>query len=263
MYNIKIMKNIKYYIFFLIIIIAFPTFLYSNPADSLGTLITTTVKRVNERAKPIDNIHSEADVYIKTKTIDQNGFIEIKLKRNDDFWFRIWGKFAFISKDAFIAHFNRKNFIYLNNLEDKLIEGPTTDKNIGHIIRVECSFDDMMGALSGAPMISITKKDTLSWKEDDTYYILTMKNIKIKRFWIRKSDCSVEKYAYLSRKTLNAYLLFEFNNYSISGDGYYAKQIKITKGNTKLVYTFKSVSLNNSSLNFKVDYGSGVKRIKW
>jgi hypothetical protein len=257
------MKKINYYIFFLSILLVIPTIAKSNPSDSLGTLIATTIKNVNERAKPIDNIHSEADVHIKTKTLDQNGFIEIKLKRADDFWFRIWGKFAFISKDAFIAHFNRKNFIYLNNLEDKLIEGPTTDKNIGHIIRVDCSFDDMMGALSGAPTISYTKKDTISWKEDDTYFILTMKNVKIKRYWIKKSDNSIEKYAYLSRKTLNAYILFEFDNYTISGGGYYAKQINITKGNTKLTYKFTNVSLNNSSLNFNVSYGSGVKRIKW
>lgn len=257
------MKNIKYYIFILIISIIFMQNLKANVADSLGTLISNTVKSVNERAKPIDNIQSEAELSVKTKTLDQNGFIEIRLKRSDDFWFRIWGKFAFISKDAFIGHFNRKNFIYLNNLEDKLIEGPTTDKNIGHIIRVECSFDDMMGALSGAPMISLTKKDTISWSEDNTYFILTMKNVKIKRYWIKKTDYSIEKYAYLSRKNLSATVLFEFNNYTISNGGYYAKQIKITKGTTKLTYNFKTVSLNNSNLDFKVDFGSGVKRIKW
>ncbi|MFA5404102.1 MAG: hypothetical protein WC358_04130 [Ignavibacteria bacterium] len=257
------MKKIKYYIFFLTILTIIPSVLRSNPGDSLGTLIMTTIKNVNNRVTPIDNIHSEAEIYIKTKTLDQNGFIEIKLKRPDDFWFRIWGKFAFISKDAFIAHFNRKNFIYLNNLEDKLIEGPTTDKNIGHIVRVECSLDDMMGVLSGAPTIIYTKKDTLSWSEDNTYFILTMKNVKIKRYWIKKTDYSVDKYAYLSRKTLNAYVLFEFNNYTISSGGYYAKQIKITKGTTKLVYNFTSVKLNNSYLNFNVEYGSGVKRIRW
>jgi hypothetical protein len=257
------MKKIKYYIFFLSIFLAIPSISNSNPSDSLGTLIANTIKSVNDRATPIDNIHSEAEVYIKTKTLDQNGFIEIKLKRNDDFWFRIWGKFAFISKDAFIAHFNRKNFIYLNNLEDKLIEGPTTDKNIGHIIRVECSFDDMMGALSGAPIISYTKKDTVSWSEDNTYFIFTIKNVKIKRYWIKKTDYAVDKYAYLSRKNLSAIVLFEFNNYTTSGGGYYAKQIKITKGNTKLTYKFTSVTLNNSSLNFNVEYGSGVKRIRW
>lgn len=248
----------------LILLPLFTSIAYSNPNDSLGTVITTVIKNVNERATPIDKIHSEAEINIKTSKMDQDGFIEIKLQRNDDFWFRIWGKFAFISKDAFIAHFNRKNFIYLNNLEDRLIEGPTTDKNIGYIVRVECSFDDMMGALSGAPTINVTKKDTISgWKEDDNYYMLTIKSGKVKKYWIKKTDYSIEKYAYLNRKTQNAYLLFEFSNYAISGGGYYAKQIVITKGTTKLTYKFTSVSLNNSALNFKVDYGSGVKRVKW
>lgn len=257
------MKRILFLTIFIILLFSNPSVSNANPADSLMTLITTVVKNVNERAKPIDLIHSEADINIKTRTMDQDGHIEIKMKRHDDFWFRIWGKFAFISKDAFIAHFNRKNFIYFNNLDDKVIEGPSTDRNIGFIIRVECSFDDMMGALSGAPSINMTKKDTLSWSQDNAYYILTIKNVKIKRYWIKKSDNSIEKYAYLSRKTLNSYLLFEFNNYTISGSGYYAKQIKITKGTTRLTYNFTSVSLNNSGLNFNVSYPSDVKRVKW
>jgi hypothetical protein len=255
------MKRILF--FFLLIIFTIPSVSKSNSSDSLMSLINTVVKNVNERAKPIDLIHSEADINIKTRTMDQDGHIEIKLQRPDDFWFRIWGKFAFISKDAFIAHFSRKYFVYFNNLEDKVIEGPSTDKNIGYIIHVECSFDDMMGALSGAPSINLTKKDTISWSQDDNYYILTMKNVKIKRYWIKKSDNSIEKYAYLSRKTLNSYLLFEFNNYAISGSGYYAKQIKITKGTTRLTYNFTSVSLNNSGQSFNVSYGSGVKHVKW
>ncbi|MBI5402560.1 MAG: DUF4292 domain-containing protein [Ignavibacteriae bacterium] len=257
------MKRIIYSILILIIFFLTPSVLKSAPSDSLMTLITTTVKTLNDRATPIDKIHSEASINIKTKNMDQDGFIEIKLQRPDDFWFRIWGKFAFISKDAFFAHFNRKKFIYFNNLEDKVIEGPTTDKNIGHIIRVECSFDDMMNALSGAPTINLTKKDTISWSSDANYYILTLKSGKIKRYWIKKSDNSLEKYAYLARKTMNAYLLFEFSNYTISGSGYYAKNIKITKGTTKLTYNFKNVSLNNSSLNFTVTYPSGTKKIKW
>jgi hypothetical protein len=57
--------------------------------------------------------------------------------------------------------------------------------------------------------------------------------------------------------------MFEFNNYTTTVGGYYAKQIKITKGTTKLTYNFKSVSLGNENLDFKVDFGSGVKRIKW
>ena len=113
------MKRISFFISVFIIFFIYPSLSISNPNDSLSTLINTVIKNVNSRATPIDKVHSEADINIKTSTMDQNGFIEIKLQRANDFWFRIWGKFAFISKDAFIAHFNRKNFIYLNNHDDK------------------------------------------------------------------------------------------------------------------------------------------------
>jgi hypothetical protein len=219
------------------------------------------MKEVNDRAASLDLIHSEGDVYVKSRTIDQKGQIEIKAKKQDDFWFRIWGSISIISKDAFIAHFNRKNFVYFDNLNDKVIEGPTTDDNIGYITRIKCSFDDMMNALTGTVRIPYNR-DTITYTDDDTYYMLTFKSGKIRKYWIKKSDYTVDKYCYLNRK-MQATVIFTFSNFMMSGSGSYAKKIDIKKGTINVKYTIKEIAFQQSGLDFKVDFPSGVRRVRW
>ena len=233
----------------------------SQYSDSLRELIANVIKEVNERSSSIDLIHSEGEVYVKSKTIDQNGKIEIKAKKPDDFWFRIWGSFAIISKDAFIAHFGRQNFVYFDNLKDKVIEGPSTDDNIGYITRIKCSFDDMMNALTGTVRIT-SNRDTIAYSDDDDYYMLTLKSGKIRKFWIRKSDYRVDKYVYLNRKML-ATLTIAFSNFNLNSNGQYAKKIEITKGSIYIKYTIKDISFQQTNLNFNVDFPSGVRRVRW
>ena len=229
--------------------------------DSLRDIISNLMKEVNDRSASVDLIHSNGDIYVKSKTVDQKGNIEIKAKKPDDFWFRIWGSISIISKDAFIAHFNRKDFVYFNNLDDKVIEGPSTDDNIGYITRVKCSFDDMMNILTGTVRIPYNR-DTISYSDDDTYYYLTLKSGKIRKYWIRKSDFTVEKYVYLNRK-MQATLTFSFSNFMMNANGQYAKKMEITKGTIYVKYAITDISFQQSSLNFNVDYPSKVRHIRW
>ena len=243
------------------------TFIKNNQDTSINKtdlrkLIPAVLKEVNDRSRILDLIHSEGEIYVKSATIDQKGSIEIKAKKPNDFWFRIWGSFAIISKDAFIAHFNRKNFLYFDNLNDKAIEGPSTDENIGYITRVKCSFDDMMNALTGTVYINYTGRDTISFAEDNTYYMMTFKNVKIRKFWIRKTDYIVEKYIYLTRRNTQL-SSFEFSDFKTVGNGTYAQKIILTKGTVRVSYRITSASFNQNNLSFDVDIPNDVRRVKW
>ena len=119
----------------------------------------------------------------------------------------------------------------------------------------------MMNALTGTVKIPYNR-DTISYSDDDTYYYLTLKKGKIRKYWIRKSDYTVEKYVYLNRK-MQATLTFAFSNFMMTGSGQYAKKMEITKGTIYVKYTIKEISFQQSSLSFNVEYPSKVKHIMW
>ncbi len=223
------------------------------------------INTVNENSLKVDLIHSESVVKIKASSIDQTGSIEVKAKKTDDLWFRIWGSFAFVSKDAFIAHFNRKNFIYFDNLNDKVIEGPTNETNIGYILRIKCSFDDMLNVMSGTGRIVYTNTDTLEMKTENNVTIISIKKKgKEVRYWIDAGKSYVEKYSYYNSKK-REYLRIVYGNIIPVSGGYFAKKVDIIKpsSNEYIKIVNESYSTNNPALNFKVSFPSDVRRVKW
>ena len=241
--------------------------------DSLNTAFLNNPERlkiielinsVNETSNKIDLLHSENVVKIKTPSLDATGEIEIKMKRKDDIWFRISGGFAFVSKDAFIAHFNREKFIYFDNLNNKVIEGPTTEVNIGIIARIKCSFDDLMNVMSGACTINYSDNDTLTITENESTFIITVKGRKILKYWIDKELNCVNKYAYINRN-FKEYLRIIYSNFSKAGYSYYARKVEITRpGTNEFLKVFnEKFTLNNPVLTFKVDFPYDARRVVW
>ncbi len=240
------------------------TVLSQQEPDSTWTAIMEIVNEVNRRSETINNINGMADIFIKTPKIgDAEGEIEVRAKKPDDFWFAISGSVAFISKDAFFGHFNRKNFLYFNNLEDYSIQGPTTDNNIGYVIRIKASFDDMMNGLTGTVKIPVTEKDTLSISEDNNYYYLKAVSKEYNRqYWIRKSDYLVTQYEYYNAKKQKT-LTMSFSDFWKSGESSYAKKVTIKRGSEELRLSFKTYQTNVGYLNFKVDVPYDAKKIVW
>ncbi|MDD5362949.1 MAG: DUF4292 domain-containing protein [Ignavibacteria bacterium] len=233
--------------------------------DPARLKIIEVIKSVNEKSSSVDLLHSENAVKIKASSIDQSGDMEIKVKRKDDIWFRVSGNFAMISKDAFIAHFNRKNFIYFDNLNDKVIEGPTTDDNIGYISRIKCSFDDLMNVMSGTCSIVYKDADTLVMDTEKTNYVITVRNgKKFVKYWVDAAGSYVIKYAYFNTK-LKQNLSITYGNFVKAGTGMYARKVEINKPLTSefLRILNETYTLNNPGMSFQVDYPSDVRRVKW
>jgi len=155
--------------------------LYSQVYKSFDTLNFTNpdsvlIAEVNYRSLQINMIHSEGELAIRTPSMDESGSIEIKAKKLDDLWYRIHGSFAVFSKDAFIGHFNRKNFIYVNNLNETIITGKTNDTNIGYITRIKCCFDDIMNVMTGTCHIALSERDDISSETDGSETVITVKS---------------------------------------------------------------------------------------
>lgn len=232
--------------------------------DTLRLRIIDLIEQINAKSFSVDLLHSDNVVKFKATSLDETGNIEIKVKKPDDLWFRIWGSFAIISKDVFIAHFNRKNFIYFDNMNDKVIEGPSTDNNIGYIARIKCSFDDLVNTMSGTCKIVYSEKDSLFISNENNFTVISVKGKKFAKYWVEPNNLYVVKYAYLNKKQ-KEYLRISYTNFVKSGNGYFSRKVDITKPLTnEYIKIFnETYSLNNPSLNFKVDFPSDVRRIRW
>ncbi|MGH2574443.1 MAG: DUF4292 domain-containing protein [Ignavibacteria bacterium] len=167
--------------------------------------------------------------------------------------------------DAAIAHFNRKNFIFFDDLNDEVITGSSTILNIGSLTRIRCTFDDLLNAFTGTVRIPKGKNDILSISEEGSQYEVSLKRGTITRkYWIDKTNYSVTQYAYYN-KSMQTLIQFEFSNFTTYGEGAYAKRIEVRrpKKNEYFKLTLEEVSLNQGNLDLHVEYPSDVRRKMW
>lgn len=229
--------------------------------DPVKIEVSRIVKEVNTRSKEVDNIISTGEIKIKTLKIDETGDIEIHVKKKDDLWFKIEGPLGI---DAAVAHFNRERFTFFDDLNDVVTSGSTTILNIGTLTKIRCTFDDMLNSFSGTVRISKGKKDELAMTEEGNMYVLSLKRGTITRkYWVDKDNYFVYKYLYLS-KTGKTLISFEFSNFTNYGTSTYARKVEIRrpKQNEYFRLTMENVSLNQSYLDFKVDYPYGDVKIR-
>ena len=229
--------------------------------DPVKIEVSRIVKEVNTRAAEVDNIISSGEIKIKTPKVDETGDIEIHIKKKDDLWFKIEGPLGI---DVAVAHFNRDRFTFFDDLNDIVTTGSTTILNIGTLTKIRCTFDDMLNSFSGTVRISKGKKDELSMTEEGNLYVLSLKRGTITRkYWVDKDTYTVTKYIYLSKKGITL-ISFEFSNFSTYGSSSYAKRIEIRrpKQGEYFKVTLETVSLNQSYLDFKVDYPYGDVKVR-
>jgi outer membrane lipoprotein-sorting protein len=230
--------------------------------DPQRAYISGIIKEVNNRAEMVDNIHSQGELTVKTKDIDNSGSIEIKAKKKDDVWFKIEGPLGI---DIAEGHFGRKKFTFLDSRNDKAIEGSTNITNIGTLTKIRCSFDDLMNAFTGTVRIVKSKSDSLNISEEgDQYVIWAKRGTIVRKYWVDKSYYYVRKYAYYDKKGLTLIQL-EFSNFTPTADSWYAKRIEVRrpKQGEYFKLELESVSLNVSNLSFYVSIPSGTRRINW
>ena len=236
---------------------------FLNSPDRLKVI--DLIRIVNFNYDKINLLSTENIVKIKASSLNQTGNINIRIKKNDSLWFKISGSFAFISKDAVIANVNRNNFIYFDNFNDKVIEGPTTDNNIGAIARIKCTFDDLMNVMSGTGRIIYTDCDTLSMSEDSSKIVIALTGKdKLVKYWINADKKYIEKYAYFNTAK-KEYLKIIYSNYVTVSNGYFARKVEIEKPLSKeyMKIVNETYLTNQYDLNFNVEFPNNARRVKW
>lgn len=231
--------------------------------DPVKAEISRIIKEVNNRSAEVDNIISDGEIKIKTPKVDETGSIEIHVKKKDDVWFKIEGPLGI---DAATGHFNRDRFTFFDDLNDVVTTGSTTILNIGTLTKIRCTFDDMLNSFSGTVRIPKGKKDILEISEEGSQYVISLKRGTItRRYWVDKDNYFVYKYLYMNNKG-QTLISFEFSNFSNYGTATYAKKVEIRrpKQGEYFKITMETVNLNQSYLDFKVDYPYGeVKMRTW
>ncbi len=223
-------------------------------------------KRINENSSKIVSLEAAGNIAFDSPDNSGTGWIEVKIKRPDTVFVKIEGPFGISVATALIT---RSDFIYYNVQENKVITGPSTPLNIGAILRIKVSFDDLLDGLTGGIILESDSTDNDNANSSDNFYLVTKnKNESRYEYFVTPDIFLVSKYNVFDKQNSK---IFEINysKYSsesfTSGEAQLPNKIEMKNPSKKQsVYVdYIDKKINPNELNIKIKYPKSAKIIKW
>ena len=169
-------------------------------------------KHVNSNSNLIESLEASGTISIDSPELSNSASIDIKLKKPDSIYVKIEGPFGISVANALIT---RDNFIYYNAQENVVISGPTNENNIGAILKIKVTFDNLMNSLSGSYTFQNSDADSINALIENQNYIILENNILSKtKYFIEPETFNLTGYNILDTKNKKL-LEVSYNKYNL------------------------------------------------
>ncbi len=232
--------------------------------DTTNTYIKNIIREVNSRAALNDSIQSDNIVKINTNSFNETASFRIKLLRNKGIFLLAKYNFFLSEREVFRLNINNQDFVYYNLIDDKVIKGPTNSNNISAIGRIDCSYNDLLNAFSGAAFIDTSFIDSVSVVDSSANVTLKLFSGNSRtEYGISKNNFYVLSYSRYNNDV--EYYRVHFKNLRKNRFCYYAGvvDIRVPKKSQFLKIINEDFLSGVKNINLEVVYPSDAKIIKW
>lgn len=222
--------------------------------------------RVNLNSSLIETLEASGNISFDSPEQSGSGWLEIKIKKPDTVFIKIEGPFGISIANALIT---RSDFTYYNVQENKVIMGPSSDINIGAVLRLKISFDELINGFTGGFNFADEDNDSTGASSEKNMYVLNQNtNGYTQRYFIEPSRYTIKKYnTYDSgNKTV---IEVDYSNYTEESANNntvnFPLGIKIKNpSKSQTVYVdYINRELNKKNLSFKMKIPKSAKVIYW
>lgn len=235
-----------------------------NDADKIP--VKEIKEKVNSNSVVIETMEASGNIAFDSPEQSGQGWIEVRIKKPDSVFVKIDGPFGISIAQALIT---RTDFIYYNVQENKAITGPTTDINIGAVLRIKVTFDELLSGFSGGFLLNNDPNDSnYAESENGFYTISTPEGSGSMKYFIDPVLYTVYRYNKLD-KNKKTIVEVNYNNYFeelASGKRFYfPANIRINNPEKKqsIWVDYQNKNFNKTDLKFKVKIPKSAKIINW
>jgi outer membrane lipoprotein-sorting protein len=223
-------------------------------------------QKVNQISHAIETLEANGTISIDSPEMSSSGSIEIKIKKPDTVYVKIEGPFGI---DIALALITRNDFIYYNVQENKVYSGPSTDINIGAILRIKISFDQLINSFSGSFHFEDELTDSTEAASENNSYVLQVNRPLYKqKYYVDPINYFISRYTALdvSNKPV---LDVNYSNFKTEiAEGLninfpYNITINRPENNQTVWLQYETKEINKKNLTFKMKVPKSAKVIKW
>ena len=259
-------------IYFIPVLIFTAVFLYGCTASSGNDIMLSDIpvkelkQKLNQNSDIIQTLEASGNISFDSPEQSGSGWLELKIKKPDTVFVKIEGPFGISIANALIT---RGNFTYYNVQENKAITGPSSDINIGAILKIKVSFDDLISGFTGGFIFDESDEDTsLVQSRNSLYLIQNVQPGGKQLFFIDPELYTITKYKFTDNSNIPQ-VEVDYSNYGeetasgISVNLPATIKIKnpVKKQSVYVDYVTKEV--NKKNITFKMKIPKSAKLIVW
>lgn len=239
----------------------------SNGSAELEPLSVKEIKsRVNKNSSVIETLEASGNIAFDSPDNSGSGWLELKIKKPDTVYVKIEGPFGISIANALIT---RNDFTYYNVQENKVIMGPSSDINIGAVLRIKISFDQLINGFTGS--FSMNDADTDSnYAENENEFYLIKNDISAgtEKYYIEPDVLRICKYRLVNGSD-NPLVEVDYSGYQeetvAASKVFFPHNVKIRNpGKSQTVYVeYINKEINKPNLTFKMKIPKSAKITKW
>jgi outer membrane lipoprotein-sorting protein len=223
-------------------------------------------QRVNQNSSLIETLEASGNISFDSPDQSGTGWLEIKIKKPDSVYVKIEGPFGISIANALIT---RNDFIYYNVQENKVITGPSSDINIGAILRIKVSFDELINGFTGGFNFPESDGDSTGADSENNLYVIKLDNHgSTQKYFIEPSKYTIKKYNSFDS---NNQTVVEVNYSNYTEESTANKYVNFPTGikiknpsKSQTVYVdYINKEINKKDITFKMKIPKSAKVIKW
>jgi outer membrane lipoprotein-sorting protein len=255
--------------FLLILFIQAVTFVAcsGSTGEELSKVPVKEIKqRINQNSKLIETLEASGNISFDSPEQSGSGWIEIKIKKPDTVYVKIEGPFGISIANALIT---RSDFVYYNVQENKVISGPSSDINIGAVLRIKVSFDELINGFTGGFNFPENEEDSSGADSENNLYVIQQNTQgSTQKYFVEPAKYTIKKYNSFNSKN-ETVVEVNYTNYTEESvtDKYvnFPTGIKIKNpSKSQTVYVdYINKEINKKDLTFKMKIPKSAKVIKW
>jgi outer membrane lipoprotein-sorting protein len=209
-------------------------------------------EKINTNSQRIKTFQGEGSISFESPQESNSGSMEIRLKRPDSLFVKIEGPFGISIASAMIT---RNEFIYYNAQENKAITGPTTELNIGAILRIRMGFDELLDCVTASFSFPVSEADTAEAGIAGNYY----------RLPIGGAEFLIEPYTYNILELKRAGLEVGYSKFTNISSVLVPSEILVEMPNQRQTVrlNYDSMEINKKDLSFKIKVPKSARIVKW
>lgn len=222
--------------------------------------------RINQNSILIETLEASGNIAFDSPDNSGSGWLELRIKKPDTVYVKIEGPFGISIANALIT---RSDFIYYNVQDNKVISGPSTDINIGAVLRIKVSFDDLINGFTGSFILTENANDSSNADvEKNSYLIKNPKGKEIEKFFVEPTFFRLKKYNVIGVRN-ESLVEVDYSDYqeeSVSPSKVYFPHniiIKNPQKNQSVYIEYVNKEINKKDLSFKMKIPKSAKVVKW